>query len=144
MYQNLQSSVFGGGYIEEAPIVYNNDMPKVAFGSNADWKTEAGMARPNNGVNTQNPYLEKQKHLASQVFEQTDYHEFAPQSKPNAIVNNDNPGVSPVPSAEGRKVNEAFRDRLNQQEKASQNYDPKSRAEQILQGNYLKTDLNQV
>lgn len=58
-YQNLQSSVFGGGYVEEAPIVYNTDVPKVAFGSNADWKTEAGMARPNNGVTAQNPYREK-------------------------------------------------------------------------------------
>jgi len=51
--------VFGGGYVEEAPIIYDHDLPKVAFGTNADWKTEAGMARPNNGVSTQDPYKEK-------------------------------------------------------------------------------------
>jgi hypothetical protein len=51
--------VFGGGYVEEEPIIYDQDLPKVAFGTNADWKTEAGMARPNNGITTQNPYKEK-------------------------------------------------------------------------------------
>lgn len=102
------------------------------------------MARPNNGVTTQNAYKEKQKHLSSQVFEQTDYQGYAPLAKPFTVINNDNPGASPVPVAKGRKVNEAFRDGVKQQEKASLDYDPKSRAEQILQGNYLKTDLNQI
>jgi len=45
-YQQLQSSVFGGGYEEKAPITYDRNATKVAFGSTADWKTEAGMAKP--------------------------------------------------------------------------------------------------
>lgn len=47
-YQQLQSSVFGGGYEEKAPITYDKNATKVAFGSTADWKTEAGMAKPQN------------------------------------------------------------------------------------------------
>ena len=102
------------------------------------------MARPNNGITTQNAYKEKQKHLASQVFEQTDYQGYAPLAKTFTSVQNDDPSVSPVPVSKGRKVNEAFKEGVQQQERVSLNYDPKSRAGQILQGNYLKTDVNQI
>lgn len=47
-YQQLQSSVFGGGYMDGAPVEYDRDAKKNAFGSAADWKTEAGMAKPIN------------------------------------------------------------------------------------------------
>lgn len=106
--------MFGGGYVEEAPIIYDNDLPKVTFGTNADWKTEAGMARPNNGITTQNAYKEKQKHLSSQVFEQTDYQGYAPLAKTFTSVQNDDPSVSPVPVSKGRKVNEAFKEGVQQ------------------------------
>jgi len=82
--------------------------------------------------------------LSSQVFEQTDYQGYAPLAKIFTTVQNDDPNVSSVPSSKGRKVNEAFRDGVKQQEKVNLNYDPKSRADQILQGNYLKTDAAQV
>ena len=48
-FQQLQSSVFGGGPQDQAPIEYDREVKKNAFGSTADWKTEAGMAKPNNG-----------------------------------------------------------------------------------------------
>jgi hypothetical protein len=38
-YQQLQSSVFGGGYMEGAPVDYDKDASKNAFGSTADWTT---------------------------------------------------------------------------------------------------------
>ena len=47
-YQQLQSSVFGGGYAEKAPIDYDREGNKAGFGTNADWKTQGGMAKPIN------------------------------------------------------------------------------------------------
>ena len=38
-YGQLQSSVFGGGYQDKAPIEYDRDNASAGFGSNADWKT---------------------------------------------------------------------------------------------------------
>jgi len=40
--------VFGGGYQDAAPIEYDREAKRNAFGSAADWKTEAGMAKPVN------------------------------------------------------------------------------------------------
>jgi hypothetical protein len=42
-YKQLQSSVFGGGYQDNAPVEFDRDAKRNAFGSSADWKTEAGM-----------------------------------------------------------------------------------------------------
>ena len=44
--------MFGGGYQEQAPIEYDRENKRNAFGSAADWKTEAGMAKPNNSGST--------------------------------------------------------------------------------------------
>lgn len=41
-YQQLQSSVFGGGYQDKAPIEYDHDNANAGFGTNADWKTQGG------------------------------------------------------------------------------------------------------
>jgi hypothetical protein len=51
-YQNLQSSVFGGGYVEEAPIEVDRDVKKAAFTSSADWKDQAAKSGLSNGVGT--------------------------------------------------------------------------------------------
>jgi hypothetical protein len=48
MYQQLQSSVFGGGYEDNAPVNFDREAGRAGFGSAADWKTTAGMAKPNN------------------------------------------------------------------------------------------------
>lgn len=61
-YQQLQSSVFGGGYIDGAPVEYDRDAKKNAFGSAADWKTEAGMAKPvNAGSSKVDTFRQRQK-----------------------------------------------------------------------------------
>ena len=36
-YQNLQSSVFGGGYIAKAPILHDRSLKKSTFTSHVDW-----------------------------------------------------------------------------------------------------------
>lgn len=72
-YQNLQSSVFGGGYVEQAPINYDRDEKRYAFTSTADWKDEVTKAKPNNGAANKDPYKCKQRELGSCVLEQTDY-----------------------------------------------------------------------
>ena len=64
-YQNLQSSVFGGGYVEQAPIEHDRDEKRVAFSSTADWKDEATKAKPCNGAANKNPYRSKQRELGS-------------------------------------------------------------------------------
>jgi hypothetical protein len=43
-YQNLQSSVFGGGYVEKEPILHDRDVGRATFGSTASWTTEAAKA----------------------------------------------------------------------------------------------------
>ena len=80
-YQNLQSSVFGGGYVEQAPIEHDREQQNYKHSSTADWKQEATKARPNNGVSKQDPYMVKQKDLGSQIFEQTDYYSHMSLSK---------------------------------------------------------------
>ena len=68
-YQQLQSSVFGGGYEEKAPIDYDRENNRAGFGTNADWKTQGGMAKPiNAGGSKVDTYKQKQKQLNSQVF----------------------------------------------------------------------------
>ena len=51
-YQQLQSAVFGGGYLDGKPVEYDREAKRNAFGSAADWTTEAGMAKPVNGGST--------------------------------------------------------------------------------------------
>lgn len=73
-YQQLQSSVFGGGYVDGEPVNYDKDAKRNAFGSTADWKTEAGMAKPVNAGSTHvDTFRQRQKQLASSVLEQSDH-----------------------------------------------------------------------
>jgi len=51
-YQNLQSAVFGGGYLDGEKPAYDRDAKRNVMGSTADWKTEAGMAKPINAGST--------------------------------------------------------------------------------------------
>ena len=72
-YQQLQSSVFGGGYMEGAPVDFDRDAKSHAFGSSADWKTQGGMAKPVNAGSTNvDTFRQRQKQLASTVLEQSD------------------------------------------------------------------------
>lgn len=52
----MQSSVFGGGYLDGKPVEYDREAKRNAFGSSADWKTEAGMAKPANAVGKVDAY----------------------------------------------------------------------------------------
>lgn len=61
-YQQLQSSVFGGGYEEKAPVDYDRDGDRAGFGTNADWKTQGGMAKPINvGTTHVDTFKQRQK-----------------------------------------------------------------------------------
>lgn len=107
-YAQLQSSVFGGGYQEGAEVVYDKEAGRNAFGSNADWKTEAGHAKPINAGSTRvDTYGKKKQQLASNVFEQTDYSEHAPIKKTPVDINNH--GVQKTTIAKGRKVDDEFK-----------------------------------
>jgi hypothetical protein len=39
MYQNQQSSIFGGGYVDKQPIMFTSDQARTAIGSAANWHT---------------------------------------------------------------------------------------------------------
>lgn len=65
MYQNQQSSIFGGGYIDQQPINYNPNLSKAAFGSGANWHNEAANSRPNNGAGGQDAYTKLQAEMLS-------------------------------------------------------------------------------
>ena len=57
-YQQLQSSVFGGGYAVGEEPKFDRDSTKEKFGSAADWKTQGGMAKPINvGPTKENTFL---------------------------------------------------------------------------------------
>jgi hypothetical protein len=52
-HQNLQSSVFGGGYIDNKPISVDNSNKKITFGSTVNWKNQATLQQPDNSNQTQ-------------------------------------------------------------------------------------------
>jgi len=87
-HQQMQSSVFGGGYLDGEPVEYDREAKRNAFGSSADWKTEAGMAKPINAVGKVDTYRQKQKQLASTVLEQTDYTGHMPITKKSIDLDN--------------------------------------------------------
>lgn len=66
-YQQLQSSVFGGGYVENQPITYNQAAGRAVCSSNANWNNKAIQTRPNNGPTApkEDPFIQRQKELAS-------------------------------------------------------------------------------
>ena len=110
-YQQLQSSVFGGGYLDGQQPDYDKEAKRNAFGSTADWKTEAGMAKPVNAGSTRtDTYRQKQKQLGSSVFEQTDYQEYAPINKKPIDI--DNVGHDSRVQAKGRKTDNEFKQRV--------------------------------
>ena len=110
-YQQLQSSVFGGGYQDGAPIEYDREAKRNAFGSAADWKTEAGMAKPVNAGSTNvDTFRQRQKQLASSVLHQSDQQHHAPISK--KAVDIDNVGHQNKPQAKGRRTDAEFKQRV--------------------------------
>ena len=80
-HQNLQSSVFGGGYVDQEPVIVNKNDKKIAFASNADWKTQAAQAHYSNEDGKEiNAYKMRQQQLNSdQVpLDHGDYEKFIP------------------------------------------------------------------
>lgn len=62
-YQNLQSSAFGES---ERPAYNKEGVGAASFASNADWKTQGGMAKPKNRGSTHvDTYNKKQQQLSS-------------------------------------------------------------------------------
>ena len=121
-YQQLQSSVFGGGYLEGQPVEYDREAKKNAFGSAADWKTEAGMAKPvNAGSSHVDTFRQRQKQLASSVFDQTDHMHHAPISK--KAVDMDNVGHQNRVQAKGRKTDAEFKQRVQGFEPMRKDYE---------------------
>jgi|Transcript_15866 hypothetical protein len=121
-YQQLQSSVFGGGYLDGQPAEYDREAKRNTFGSAADWKTEAGMAKPvNAGSSKVDTYRQKQKQLASSVFEQTDYAEHAPITKKSVDI--DNVGHDSRVRAKGRKTDDEFKQRVGGFEPVRRDYE---------------------
>lgn len=82
-HQNLQSSIFGGGYVDDEPIGVDRQAPKIAFATTADWKTQAALARPKNDRERARAYKLRQQELLSQQvnLEQTAYEEHLPETK---------------------------------------------------------------
>ena len=90
---------------------YDKEAKRNAFGSTADWKTEAGMAKPvNAGSSRVDTYRQKQKQLGSSVFDQTDYSEHAPINKKPIDI--DNVGHDSRVTAKGRKTDAEFKQRV--------------------------------
>lgn len=88
-YQQLQSSVFGGGYQDGAPVEFDREAKRNTFGSTADWKTEAGMAKPVNAGSTHvDTFRQRQKQLASSVLHGSDQQHHAPISKKAVDIDN--------------------------------------------------------
>lgn len=84
-YQNLQSSVFGGGYIVNAPILHDRTQKKSTFASHVDWTDSSTHTKvfQNDGSDgsTVTAFKLKQKCLSSSVLDQTDHSKFLPPSK---------------------------------------------------------------
>lgn len=89
-YQNLQSSVFGGGYVEKEPIEFERGAGPSKYSSTASWTTEAAKAQPNNGITHQDAFRQRQKELHSEVLPKSDYTNYAPESKNKIQSFNDN------------------------------------------------------
>ena len=138
-HQNLQSSVFGGGYIDQEPITVDKSQQKIAFASNSDWKTRAGQAHPDNATGQINAYNRRQHELASGELplDLNRYEDHLPQNKtepkPKEQIE-----ITDQPRAKGRKADSVLYEGQQKDGPASNTYDAKQRALAVLQGNYQK------
>lgn len=113
--------MFGGGYEEGVKPEFDREGGKAGFGTNADWKTQGGMAKPVNvGPTKADTYLQKQKQLTSSVLPQTDNYQYLPMKKKQEDMNNF--GHESKVVAKGRKQDGEFAVRDSRMEKANQNY----------------------
>lgn len=131
-YQHLQSSVFGGGYIEQEPIRFNPDAPR-GIATNAQWHSEALRSKPNNGAGNVDAFRMMQNNQISQldimnVSDQNMAH--MPLRQPKAEPSKP---VTDIPLPKPRKVDEEFSQWQRRQEKQNQDYNPKKH-QQIVQG----------
>lgn len=135
-HQNLQSSVFGGGYVDQEPIEVDRTQSKITYGTTAGWMNQAALAHPKNDLQRVIAYKLRQKELASQNInlEQTNVEEYMPEQKVKHTEVQDRVTDAPIPK--GRKVNDDFKAGVNCMESHNHNYDSKQRAQAVLQGNY--------
>jgi hypothetical protein len=138
-HQNLQSSVFGGGYMDQQKPQVNKEIQRIQYGCEQDWKTRAALEHPKNGdVEAVAAYNRKQKELLSSNvnFAPAAYDENMPKTKGESRGQPD-AHITDAPIAKPKKQDEVFKqgDR-NVREPHIENYDPRERASQVLQGNY--------
>lgn len=84
--------------------------PKITFGSNADWKTQAALAQPQNVDFDATAYRMRQHELDSKQvnLEQTNYDNHLPFSKVNAVPKEDDHVTDP-PKPKGLGTAEDFK-----------------------------------
>lgn len=109
-HQNLQSSIFGGGYVEKEPIQVDKKNPKIAFATNADWKTQAALQHPQNTAENAAAYRKRQCELESKQvnLEQTNFDDHLPTSK-FAAANREVQLVTDPPVAKGLATADDFK-----------------------------------
>ncbi len=80
-FENLSSNIFNDEGVDSRPL-YTEGMEKVAYGSTAEWTTQAGTDKIiNRGSTKVDTYQKRQNQLSSQVLDATDYQGHAPMTK---------------------------------------------------------------
>lgn len=84
-YINLESQVVLGDNVKirasEKPE-YNPNLGKAAFGTQADWSTQAASTKLNNKFGKVDTYKKRQEQLSSKLFETPDeYKQYIPLNK---------------------------------------------------------------
>lgn len=134
--------MFGGGYVDQAPIYYDAEHQKATFGSAADWTNEAALQRPNNGAGAQDPYMMQQAQLSStqiplEITDNTCYMPLAKNFKKR--VDEITTKITDTPTPRNRKVDDEFKGWLRVQEPVNQEYDAGKRAKEVIWGKYQQT-----
>jgi len=66
----MQSSVFGGGYVDKQPLYIDNSVQKSIMGSTAHWVNENAFVKPNNVSEPEDAFRQRQNYIYnSNVFD---------------------------------------------------------------------------
>lgn len=145
-YQNYQSSVFGGGYIDQQEIKVDREQTRTKFTTNADWKEPQAKKAPLNGFMRQDSYKAKQKCLSSTgIFEQTDYSAHLPLTKQNSEATLERQhNARKAREFYGKQTDVEFKDWNFRQEKIEDAYSANTRKRMIFDGNhgdFIKSEI---
>jgi hypothetical protein len=70
--------VLGEDAAPKEKLIYNPNMGRATFGTDATWSAQAGTAKLNNNYERVDTYKKRQEQLKSRVFDQEDYSYHAP------------------------------------------------------------------